>query len=121
MAHARWSRIRRHEVECLACGTVRLAKGPGSPTLAECPGCGYVGWAFPTDIAAGERQPLHRSLSDEMPPTMKAPPPQHAQDTGPTRSAHDLGPVRDAEEPESAAANRDVPPERTAQRRRGKR
>ena len=47
-----------HDVECLSCGTVRLARFGGERTgeQGECPECGYLGWATPGALSEGERR-----------------------------------------------------------------
>jgi hypothetical protein len=52
----------RKEVECLACGSRRLASFPEGRDPGECPGCGYLGWSFPASLSELERRILHRQL-----------------------------------------------------------
>lgn len=42
----------RREIECLACGTVRLVEGQAGEETGECPRCGYLGWASVADLDA---------------------------------------------------------------------
>jgi Zn ribbon nucleic-acid-binding protein len=47
-------------VECLRCGSHRQAEQlPLRKVSAECPHCGYVGWARVEDLTDRERRALH--------------------------------------------------------------
>jgi hypothetical protein len=38
------------QIECLACGAVRVVLGTSSEETGECPRCGYLGWAYAEDL-----------------------------------------------------------------------
>jgi hypothetical protein len=49
-------------VECLGCGTPRLARCDDHARLdpAECPRCGYLGWAPERELTEADRDELRR-------------------------------------------------------------
>jgi hypothetical protein len=49
-------------VECLGCGTPRLARRDVHERLdpAECPRCGYLGWAPERELTEADREQLRR-------------------------------------------------------------
>ena len=51
------------EVECLACGCHRRAKGQRPAEVGECPQCGYVGWAPLEALDDRERSVLQWRLN----------------------------------------------------------
>ncbi|MEO8290995.1 MAG: hypothetical protein ABI649_08405 [Gaiellaceae bacterium] len=57
--------MEKHAVECLRCGTFRMAERDRSERLdpGECGKCGYLGWALVADIS----EPARRSLRERPP------------------------------------------------------
>ena len=43
-------RSRSRSIECQACGEVRTAHGTSACATGECPRCGYLGWAFASQL-----------------------------------------------------------------------
>jgi hypothetical protein len=54
--------MRSFAVECLGCGTARLARHDAHRRLEspECPRCGYLGWAPALDLTEADRDELRR-------------------------------------------------------------
>ncbi len=38
------------QIECLACGAIRVAFGATLTATGECPRCGYLGWTYADDL-----------------------------------------------------------------------
>ena len=55
-------------IECLACGDVRTAQGTSAGATGECPRCGYLGWAFTSQLdAPTKRMILNGGLARRRP------------------------------------------------------
>ena len=59
---ARRPKRKRVKVECLACGARRTVTLGALTEFEACHACGYVGWARPSDLSAGERRELREEL-----------------------------------------------------------
>ena len=38
------------QLECLACGSLRVAYGYGTEETGQCPNCSYVGWTYAEEL-----------------------------------------------------------------------
>ena len=46
------------QLECLACGTVRVAYGYGTEETGQCPECSYVGWTYAQELDGWETRQI---------------------------------------------------------------
>jgi hypothetical protein len=52
------------QIECLACGAVRVVHGLRKEDTGECPRCHYVGWAYSDELdGTTRRQIMNGSLA----------------------------------------------------------
>ena len=52
------------QIECLACGDVRIVTGIGTEARGECPRCHYLGWAYSEELdGSTRRQIMNGSLA----------------------------------------------------------
>jgi len=46
------------QIECLACGAVRVVMGLGTEARGECPQCHYLGWAYSDELDGHARRQI---------------------------------------------------------------
>ncbi len=46
------------QLECLACGSVRVAYGYGTEETGQCPQCSYVGWTYAEELDGWETRQI---------------------------------------------------------------
>ncbi len=56
--------VNPQQIECLACGAVRVTFGTGLAETGECRRCGYLGWTYSEDLdSTTERMIMNGALA----------------------------------------------------------
>jgi hypothetical protein len=60
------------QLECLACGSVRVAYGYGTEETGHCPQCSYVGWTYAQELDGWETRRIMDGDSEPLTTTQRS-------------------------------------------------
>jgi len=60
------------QIECLACGSIRVAYGYGTEETGQCPECSYVGWTYAQELDGWETRQIMSGNQAQHPAPQRA-------------------------------------------------
>ena len=60
------------QLECLACGTTRVAYGYGTEETGQCPQCSYVGWTYAPELDGWETRRIMNGDTEPLTTTQRS-------------------------------------------------